>query len=353
MEDRMRPPRNLSGWLKVTLPWVLVAGLLLLPAVDSNANLMRLLFLTAVYSTAGLGWNLLGGMAGQVSFGFAVFFGMGAYTTALLMHAGHSPYFGFVGGAAIAMLASFFIGLPTFRLRGPYFVIATIGVTEAVRVIMNNLDITGGASGYRISEDKPFNPLEHYYTAIVAVALAVLVSAIIAHSKFGLALRAIKQDQDAAADLGVNPYTSKLWIHAIAAGLTGIAGGIYARRAGFFYPGDVFAFQTGINILLIPVIGGIGTVWGPVLGGVVFIIVEETISAKYQDFHLLIYGSLLMLIVLVEPGGLIQSKRLWIMLGKLLIGLFTGTTWKALFGILRNRLKKTAVPKGTAVEEKM
>jgi branched-chain amino acid transport system permease protein len=337
----------------VILPWVLLAGLLLLPAVDSNANLMRLLFLTAVYSTAGLGWNLLGGMAGQVSFGFAVFFGMGAYTTALLMHAGHSPYFGFVGGAAIAMLASFFIGLPTFRLRGPYFVIATIGVTEAVRVIMNNLDITGGASGYRISEDKPFNPLEHYYTAIVAVALAVLVSAIIAHSKFGLALRAIKQDQDAAADLGVNPYTSKLWIHAIAAGLTGIAGGIYARRAGFFYPGDVFAFQTGINILLIPVIGGIGTVWGPVLGGVVFIIVEETISAKYQDFHLLIYGSLLMLIVLVEPGGLIQSKRLWIMLGKLLIGLFTGTTWKALFGILRNRLKKTAVPKGTAVEEKM
>jgi branched-chain amino acid transport system permease protein len=352
MENRMRPPQNLSGWLKVILPWVLLAGLLLLPAVDSNANLMRLLFLTAVYSTAGLGWNLLGGMAGQVSFGFAVFFGMGAYTTALLMHAGHSPYFGFIGGAAIAMLASFFIGLPTFRLRGPYFVIATIGVTEAVRVIMNNLDITGGASGYRISEDKPFNPLEHYYTAIVAVALAILVSAIIAHSKFGLALRAIKQDQDAAADLGVNPYTSKLWIHAIAAGLTGIAGGIYARRAGFFYPGDVFAFQTGINILLIPVIGGIGTVWGPVLGGVVFIIVEETISAKYQDFHLLIYGSLLMLIVLVEPGGLIQSKRLWIMLGKLLIGLFTGTTWKALFGILRNRLKKTAVPEGTAVEEK-
>jgi len=351
MEDRMKLPRNLSGWLRVILPWILLAALLLLPAVDSNANLMRLLFLTAVYSTAGLGWNLLGGMAGQVSFGFAVFFGMGAYTTALLMHAGHSPYFGFIGGAAIAMLASFFIGLPTFRLRGPYFVIATIGVTEAVRVIMNNLDITGGASGYRISEDKPFNPLEHYYTAIVAVALAVLVSAIIANSKFGLALRAIKQDQDTAADVGVNPYTSKLWIHAIAAGLTGIAGGIYARRAGFFYPGDVFAFQTGINILLIPVIGGIGTIWGPVLGGVVFIIVEETISAKYQDFHLMIYGGLLMLIVLVEPGGLIQSKRLWIMLGKLLIGLFTGTTWRALFGILRSCLKRLRFAKAQHIEE--
>ena len=114
--------------------------------------------------------------------------------------------------------------------------IATIGVTEAVRVIMNNVDFTGGASGYRIIEDKPFSALEHYYTAIAAVTLAVVVSTIIAGSKFGLALRAIKQDEDAAADLGVNPYTSKLWIHAIGAALTGVAGGIYARRAAFFYP---------------------------------------------------------------------------------------------------------------------
>jgi branched-chain amino acid transport system permease protein len=309
MEDRMTHPRDLSGWLKLVLPWLLFAILLLLPISGPGDNIIRLLFLTAVYTTAGLGWNLLGGMTGQVSFGFAVFFGLGAYTTALLMQYGHSPYFGFVGGAAIAMLASFFIGLPTFRLRGPYFVIATIGVTEAVRVIMNNLDITGGASGYRISETKAFSPLEHYYTAIVAVAIGVLVSAIIANSKFGLALRAIKQDQDAAADLGVNPYTTKLWVHAIAAGLTGIAGGIYARRAGFFYPGDVFAFQTGIYILLMPVIGGIGTVWGPVLGGIVFVIVEEQISVNFPNFHLLIYGLLLIVIILLEPDGLLGLLR--------------------------------------------
>jgi branched-chain amino acid transport system permease protein len=248
-------------------------------------------------------------MTGQVSFGFAVFFGLGAYTTALLMQYGHSPYFSFIGGAAIAMLASFLIGLPTFRLRGPYFVIATIGVTEAVRVIMNNLDITGGASGYRITEVKAFSALEHYYTAIVAAALAVGVSTMVANSKFGLALRAIKQDEDAAADLGVNPYTSKLWVHAIAAGLTGIAGGIYARRAAFFYPGDVFAFSTGISILLMPVIGGIGTVWGPVLGGVVFVIVEEQISVKFPNFHLLIYGALLIIIILLEPDGLLGLLR--------------------------------------------
>lgn len=305
----MNRPAGVSGWAKLILPWMLLSALLLIPIGHPSDNVIRLLFLTAVWTTTGLGWNLLGGMTGQVSFGFAVFFGLGSYTTALLMHAGHSPYVGFLGGAAIAMLASFFVGLPTFRLRGPYFVIATIGVTEAVRVIMNNLEVTGGASGYRITEDKPFNPLEHYYTAIAAVALAVAVSSIIAHSKFGLALRAIKQDQDAAADLGVNPYISKLWVHAIAAGLTGIAGGIYARRAGFFYPGDVFAFSTGISILLMPVIGGIGTVWGPVLGGVIFVIVEEQISVKFPNLHLMIYGALLITIILLEPDGLLGLLR--------------------------------------------
>ena len=305
----MKRPSGLGGWAKTILPWILLLVVLLLPTAHPSDNIIRLIFITAVWTTTSLGWNLLGGMAGQVSFGFAVFFGLGAYTTALLMHAGHSAYFGFAGGAAIAMLASFFIGLPTFRLRGPYFVIATIGVTEAVRVIMNNIDVTGGASGYRITEDQPFSQLEHYYTAIAAVALAVIVSTIIANSKFGLALRAIKQDEDAAADLGVNPYTSKLWIHAIAAGLTGIAGGIYARRAAFFYPGDVFAFQTGISILLMPVIGGIGTVWGAVMGGIIFGTVEEELVVHFPNLHLLIYGSLLILIILLEPDGLLGLLR--------------------------------------------
>jgi branched-chain amino acid transport system permease protein len=174
---------------------------------------------------------------------------------------------------------------------------------------MNNLDVTGGSSGYRITEDQAFSQNEHYYSAIAAVALAVLVSTVIANSKFGLALRAIKQDEDAAADLGVNAYTSKLWVHAIAAGLTAIAGGIYARRAAFFYPGDVFAFSTGISILLMPVIGGIGTVWGPVLGGVIYGMVEEQISVKFPNLHLLIYGSLLIAIILLEPDGLLGLLR--------------------------------------------
>jgi branched-chain amino acid transport system permease protein len=302
-------PTGTAGWIKAVAPWLLLVVLLLLPFGGMSSNVMKLIFITAVWTTTSLAWNLLGGMAGQVSFGFAVFFGIGAYTTGFLMHEGWSPYAAFIAGGVLAALTSFIIGLPTFRLRGPYFVIATIGVTEAVRVLMNNLDVTGGSGGYRIDEIKAFNPLEHYYTAIAAVTLAVIVSTVIASSKFGMALRAIKQDEDAAADLGVKPYYTKLWVHAIAALLTGIAGGIYARRAAFFYPGDVFAFQTGISILLMPVIGGIGTVWGAVMGGVVFGIVEEELVAQFPNIHLLLYGTLLIGIILFEPDGLLGLLR--------------------------------------------
>lgn len=305
----MKLPSSPGGWLKFSLPWILLGTLLLLPLGGLSPNMMKLLFITAIWTTTSVAWNLLGGMAGQVSFGFAVFYGLGAYTTGFLMHAGWSPYPSFLVGGAVGAVASVLMGLPTFRLRGPYFVIATIGVTEAVRVIMNNLDITGGSSGYQIIETKLFNPVEHYYTAIGAVTVAVAVSIIIARSRFGLALRAIKQDEDAAADLGVNPYSSKLKVHAVAAALTAIAGGIFARRAAFFYPGDVFAFQTGISILLMPVIGGIGTVWGPVLGGVIFGIVEEEMVANFPNMHLLLYGSLLILIILFEPDGLLGLLR--------------------------------------------
>src|SRR5512146_2475354 len=293
MAGGMTPSQVLRGrLLKVVLPLLLLIVLAVLPAAGISANLTRLLFVTAVWTVASIGWNLLGGFAGQVSFGFAVFYGLGAYSAALLINAGRSPYFAFLGSAAVAVLASFLIGLPTFRLRGPYFAIATIGVGEATRVIMNNLDFTGGASGYRITEHGTFHPLEHYYTALGAAAIGVMVSTIIAGSKFGLALRAIKQDQDAAAAVGVNPYLCKLWIHAIAAALTGIAGGVFARYALFIYPGGVFAFQTSISILLMPVIGGIGTVWGAVLGGVICGIVVEGLVVNFPNIHLLLYGSL-------------------------------------------------------------
>jgi branched-chain amino acid transport system permease protein len=302
-----------SARVGVVLPLLGFTVLLLLPSAGLTRNMVSLLFATFVWTITSVAWNLLGGFTGQTSFGFAVFYGLGAYTTGLMINAGRSPYFSFLAGAGVAVLASFLVGLPTFRLRGPYFAIATIGITEAVRVVMSNVKITGGASGLNIIEHKPFQQVEHYYTALFALALAVIVSVVIAKSRFGLALRAIKLDQDAAADLGVNPYMSKLWVHAIAAALTAIAGGIHARYAVFIDPGGgpggVFAFQTAISILLMPVIGGIGTIWGPVLGGAIFGIVEDQLVVKFPNLHLLMYGVLLILIILLEPDGLAGILR--------------------------------------------
>jgi len=304
MSTAVFAPSRLETRTRALLPWALLIVLALLPVAGLTANVIRLCFITFVWVTTSLGWNLLGGFTGQVSFGFAVFYGLGAYTAALMIDRGVNPYISFVAAGVIPALASFFIGLPTFRLRGPYFAIATIGVSEATRVIMNNLSITGGASGFRIMEHRPFRQVEHYYTALAMAALAVAASLLITHSKFGIALKAIKQDEDAAADLGVNPYAHKLAIHAVAAAFTGVAGGVFARYAAFIYPQGVFAFQTSVYILLMPVIGGIATVWGAVLGGVVFGVVEEQLVANFPQIHLLLYGALLILIILAEPEGL-------------------------------------------------
>jgi branched-chain amino acid transport system permease protein len=282
---------------------LLVLGIL--PWFGISPNLTRLLFTALVWTITSVAWNLLGGFTGQVSFGFAVFYGLGAYSAAMGINRGIHPLAAFAFSGAVAAIASVLIGLPTFRLRGPYFAIATIGVSEAVRVVMTNLSFTGGASGYRISEHGPFRPLEHYYTALGFTALAVVISAWIHQSKFGLSLGAIREDEEAAADIGVNPLKTKLLVHLLAAILTGIAGGVYARYAAFIHPQGVFGFHTSVAILLMPIIGGAGTVAGPVIGGFIYGLVEEELVAAFPQLHLLLYGGLLILIILFEPGGVV------------------------------------------------
>jgi branched-chain amino acid transport system permease protein len=295
-----------ADWVALGVALVVLACL---PAFALNPTTVRLLFVTLTWVATSVGWNLLGGFAGQVSFGFAVFYGLGAYASALLINAGVHPYAAFVAAAAVGAVASVIVGLPTFRMRGPYFAIATIGVTEAVRVVMSNLEFTGGASGLRIVEKAAFEQTEHYYTAVVVALVSVAASMLISKSKFGLALRAIRQDEDAAGDVGVNAFVCKLWVHAAAAALTALAGAAFARYAAFIHPQGVFSFNTSISILLMPVIGGLGTTAGAVVGGVVFGIVEEELVANFPQIHLLLYGSLLVLIVLAEPGGVVGLVR--------------------------------------------
>ena len=303
----MRRVRN-RGVLGFAL---LLAILVVLPLFGLSPNAVRLLFVTFVWVTVSIAWNILGGFGGQVSFGFAVFYGLGAYAAALAVNSGLPTVLALLLSAGVAVLASLLIGLPTFRLRGPYFAIATIGVSESVRVLMTNVSMTGGASGYRILETGPFRQLDHFYISLALAVLALAASVQVRRSRFGLALMAIREDEDAASDLGVNPFRTKLLAHALAAALTGAAGGVYAQYAAFIHPQGVFAFSIGVAILLMPIIGGVGTIWGPVIGGFVYGLIHEELVASFPQLHLLIYGSLLILIVLFEPAGLYGLLDRW------------------------------------------
>ena len=167
---------SVSRFVTNVPPLVLLLVLALVPLVRSGPNPIRLLFISLVWITASVAWNILGGFAGQISFGFAVFYGLGAYATAILLNAGLDRVSSLALAAVVVAIISLLVGLPTFRLRGPYFAIATIGVSEAVRVVMTNLAVTGGASGYRITEKGTFNQHLHFYMALGLAASAVAIS---------------------------------------------------------------------------------------------------------------------------------------------------------------------------------
>jgi branched-chain amino acid transport system permease protein len=255
-------------------------------------------------------WNLLGGFAGQVSLGYSAFLGIGAYTTVLLALRGANPFITLPLGALIAAAFSIVIGLPAFRLRGPYFTIATIGVGEAVRVCASSVEFTGGSSGLRMPAGS-FDFNANYLSMVGLAILVVAIAAFVKRSAFGSALAAIRQDVDAAEAVGINSTRFKLAAHAVSAALVAIAGGLYAINFQYIAPGSVFDFRLSLSIVLMPIIGGVGTVVGPVLGALIFSTLQIKLLSipALRDSFLFIYGGLLIVTMLYQPDGLVGVGR--------------------------------------------
>ena len=289
------------------LPLGLVfAGVLLLAPAFAERGTLNDLWNMAFFVVLASAWNLLGGFAGQVSLGYSAFVGIGAYSTVLLANAGWSPALTLPVGAALAVVFSIVVGLPTFRLRGPYFTIATIGVGEAVRVIASGLSFTGGSSGVRMPA-AAFDFNGNYYAMVgLALVTLALVGWLQQHA-FGLALEAIRQDIDAAEALGVHSTQAKLQAHAISAALVAVAGGLFAMNFQYISPGSVFDFRLSLTIVLMPIVGGVGTVAGPVLGAILFgwLQLKLLSTPALLDSSLFIYGALLIAVMLFEPKGLL------------------------------------------------
>ncbi len=294
-------------------PWVAGAALgafaLAAPLVLERGTLNDVWSLAFAVILASA-WNLLGGFAGQVSLGYSAFLGIGAYATVLLSLRGMNPFLTLPLGAALAAAFSVLIGLPAFRLRGPYFTIATIGVGEVVRVCASSVSFTGGSSGLRMPPDS-FDFTLNYLSMVTLAIAVVALAAFVKRSAFGQALAAIRQDIDAAEAVGIDSTRFKLAAHALSAALVAVAGGLYAINFQYIAPGSVFDFRLSLSIVLMPIVGGVGTIAGPVLGALVFSTLQVKLLSipALRDSYLFIYGTLLIVVMLFEPKGILGLVR--------------------------------------------
>jgi branched-chain amino acid transport system permease protein len=299
--------------IKKVVPAALVIVLALFPVLfPGELNYLGLGFLTFIFVTLAVSWNMVGGYAGQVSFGYAAFFGTAAYVTAILWSRYQwDPVLTLPLAGLAAVVVALLVGLPCFRLLGPYFSIATIGVGEASRVLALNLDqLTGGASGLNLPLAVPSKPW-FYWSGLALAVVAVAVSAWLRASRIGLGLFALRMDQDAAESVGLNSTLYKNLAHCLSAFLVGIAAGLYVVYLSYVHPDSVFSFDLSIGMVLMGVIGGVGTLWGPVLGATIYLPIRQLLLAQPSlvAINQLIFGGLLIAIVLFEPGGLLGLLR--------------------------------------------
>jgi branched-chain amino acid transport system permease protein len=297
-----------------------VAGLVvlaLLPQFFLLSSEQRTVAGVFMFIALAQGWNLIGGFAGYASFGNVAFFGLGGYTTAILMAKAGVPFWGALPAAALVGVAfAVIIGLPVLRLRGHYFAIATLGVAEGTREIVVNLDgLTGGNSGITVPAvgadavtSYPGNTGFYFYFLALAL-LATGVVWVVARSRFGYGLRAIAQDEEAAAAAGVNTTRLKVTAFALAGLLTAMAGAMYAFQQVTIYPQRMFDVDITVLMVVMAVIGGTGTVVGPVIGAVALQFLSEWLRTNYTDLHTIIFGAIIVIAVVLLPMGMVSFAR--------------------------------------------
>jgi branched-chain amino acid transport system permease protein len=300
-----------SSWAHLAAVFVIGAVIAVIPLVDPRSfNLQRLAFFVLWFAILAGAWNIVGGYAGQISFGHSAFLGMGAYTTGILWFSLHlDPLLTLPIAALVAAGYSVLVGAPTLRLRGPYFAIATIGVGEATRLLAVNFDdvfgvnLTHGVTGLSLPT---YDPVVVHYATVVVFVIAMVTTIVIRAGRFGLGLFAINADRDTAETSGVPTARLQIIALAISAALCGAAGALYAARQQFLDPSTMFSFSISIALVLMPVVGGIGTIWGPVFGAILYSFVQDQITSLVHNpfAPTLIYGVLLVVIVMFEPLGI-------------------------------------------------
>jgi branched-chain amino acid transport system permease protein len=298
---------------------IVLALLALLPFATRDVYAQNLIILTILFAGLAQAWNILGGYCGQISLGHALYFGIGGYVSTLLfVQAGVPPTLGMFAGGLVGGLTALLVGWPCFRLSGHYYAIATVVVGEIGYLLFLNWDFVGGASGvyvpfkteslinlqFRISK------LPWHYVALAFAAAAWLIAWVIEGSRWGYSWRAVKDDVTAARSLAVRVFPSKMAAAGISGFLAGVGGAIYAQYVGYIDPDSIMAGNLSILIALPAVLGGVGTLWGPLIGSAALIPLSELsrsyIGGSGSGVDLMIYGALIMIVALARPQGLVS-----------------------------------------------
>ncbi len=290
-----------------------LTGIGLAIAANANAYVVQLLFSTALAVTLAVGWNLIGGMAGYVSFGQVAFFGLGAYAAALAMLTLALPWpLATLGAILLAMVSAWPLGRIMLRLSGIFFALGMFGLARVLQIIVNTLAITGGPMGTSVPAAE--GPAATAKAMVVLAAGAIALTMAISRSRFGLRLAALRDDAIAAAAAGVDTARVKVIAFCLSAGLAAAGGAVYARNVGYIDPNSAFAGTIELQTVLMVLAGGIGTVWGPVLGGILISLLSTALWASFPTEQQIILGVLVLLLAVAMPGGLasLPMFRSWL-----------------------------------------
>jgi len=286
---------------------VTLGALGLVPLLVGREDLLNLGVVFLLTVALAQSWNVIAGLAGQVNLGHAAFFGLGALVTRELWVTGTSIGLAMAAGAAVAAAAGVAVGLAAFRLRGAYFAIGTLALGEILRISVGNVlsEIStlpaATIAGYRLTA--------RYYAALALAVGSVLIVTALGVSRLGLGMQAVREDEAAAAASGVGALGVKLRAVALSTALAGLTGGLFAYYHISYYPQHPFSPVWTFDAVLVTFIGGAGTAHGPVLGAAFYVLFKEYLAVRWVDAHLLIFGTLFVLIVLLLPGGLVEAGQ--------------------------------------------
>jgi branched-chain amino acid transport system permease protein len=296
--------------LRKYLPFILLGLLALVPLIMDNPYFLHMIIMVFIWVCLGQSWNLLGGFTGQISFGHSAFYGVGAYAGGLLaFHYEVSTWWGMILGPMMAMVFAVPMGLICFRLRGAYFALAMLALAELLRLIATNwISFTNGSVGILIVPT--MSKVSFYYIALGLAALSFFVIRAVVNSKWGFYFIAIREDQDAAESMGIDTTRYKLFSLIISAFFTGLTGGFYMNYMAFIDPSVVFALtDVSIMMILVVMLGGAGTFYGPAIGAVIMVICSEAFRVYFGSANLLVLGILIVLIIIFIPNGLMDIRE--------------------------------------------